>query len=99
VKLTTQLHLVKFQNAWSYTARFTYTYVEWYLVKKRDNFTMLCTLKWGWQVPLNRWLPPNYTASHTRRQGTQTIQENTKQAQIGSGVLRIDDYWGTAAGC
>ena len=74
--------LVPFQNAWSYTARLTYTYTELYLVKRGDKFTMLCTLKWGLQVPPNRWLPPNYTASHSRRQETQTIQENTKEAQI-----------------
>jgi hypothetical protein len=99
MKLTTQLHLVLFQNVWSCTARFTHTYNEWYLVKQGDNFTMPCTLEWGWQVPPNRWLLPNYTASHPRRQETQTIHENTKQAQIGSGVLRTEGYWGITVGC
>jgi len=49
VKLTIQLHLVPIQNAWSYTARFTYTYTEWYLVTQGDDFATLCTLKWGWE--------------------------------------------------
>jgi hypothetical protein len=40
VKLTTHLHLVpRSKNEWSYTSTPQYVFMEWCLVKHRDNFT------------------------------------------------------------